>query len=83
MKTWNHFEVELTQKGFSVAVNSEPAQVIEKPLLRKLCFGGLYAAPAWPQGMGRSSDIRLKLDTLVIEEGGGGEVRSCVRCVSA
>jgi hypothetical protein len=67
MKTWNHFEVEMTQKGFSVSVNNEPQVVVDKALLRKICFGGLYVAPQWPQGMGRASDIRLKLDTLVIE----------------
>jgi len=68
MKTWNHFEVELTQKGFSIAVNGEPALSFEKPLLRKICFGGLYVAPPWPMGMHRASDMRLKLDTLIIEK---------------
>ena len=67
MKTWNHFEVELTQKGLSIKVNDEPAQAVEKTILRKICFGGLYVAPPWPMGITRASDIRLKLDTLVIE----------------
>jgi hypothetical protein len=67
MKTWNHVEVALDEKGFSVAVNAASAVRVEKPLLRKICFGGLYVAPDWPQGMTRSSEIRLKLDTLVIE----------------
>jgi hypothetical protein len=67
MKTWNHFEVELTQKDFSVSVNNAPPVVVDKALLRKICFGGLYVAPLWPQSMNRASDIRLKLDTLIIE----------------
>jgi hypothetical protein len=36
-------------------------------LLRKICFGGLYIAPEWPMGMSRSSDVRLKLDSIVVE----------------
>ena len=67
MKEWNHFEIELTPTGFSVAVNQVAAQTFEKPLLRKICFGGLYVAPEWPMGMSRASDVRLKLDTIVIE----------------
>jgi len=67
MKTWNHVEVELDEKGFSVAVNDAPSVRVEKPLLRKICFGGLYVVPEWPMGMTRASEIRLKLDTLVVE----------------
>jgi len=68
MKTWNHFEVELTDRDASISVNGAPALRIEKTLLRKICFGGLYVAPPWPMGTSRASDVRLKLDTLVIEE---------------
>ena len=67
MKEWNHIEVELTEKGFSVAVNKSPAVNFEKPILRKICFGGLYVAPEWPMGMSWSSDVRLKLDSIVVE----------------
>jgi hypothetical protein len=67
MKEWNHIEVELTEKGLSVAVNKSPAVSFEKPILRKICFGGLYVAPEWPMGMSRSSDVRLKLDSIVVE----------------
>ena len=37
------------------------------PLLRKICFGGLYVAPEWPMGMSWNSDVRLKLDSIVVE----------------
>jgi len=67
MKEWNHIEVELTERGSSVAVNKSPAVKFERPILRKICFGGLYVAPEWPQGMSRSSDVRLKLDSIVVE----------------
>ena len=67
MKEWNHFEVELTTEGFSISVNKSPAQSLKKPLLRKICFGGLYVAPQWPMGMSQTSDMRLKLDSIVVE----------------
>lgn len=67
MKEWNHVEVELTGQGFSVAVNKAPRVKFKKPILRKICFGGLYVAPEWPMGMSRSSDVRLKLDSIVVE----------------
>ena len=68
MKTWNHFEIELTDTDATVSVNGEPAQHAGKALLRKICFGGLYVAPPWPMGITRASDVRLKLDTLFIGE---------------
>ena len=67
MKQWNHVEVELEQTGFSVSVNGLPALRVDKPLLRKICFGGLYVAPDWPQGMSRFSEVRLNLDTLRVD----------------
>ena len=67
MKEWNHFEIELTNDSLSVSVNKLPAQVLKKPLLRKICFGGLYVPPEWPQGVLRSSDVQLKLDSIVVE----------------
>jgi hypothetical protein len=67
MKTWNHVEIELTGTGFSVRIDQSPVQSFPMPLLRKICFGGLYVAPDWPMGMQWSSDVRLKLDSIVIE----------------
>ena len=67
MKEWNHFEIVMTTDGVSVTVNNFPAQVLKKSLLRKICFGGLYVAPAWPVGMVCSSDVRLKLDSICVE----------------
>ncbi len=67
LKAWNHVEVELTADGFSVALNGAPAQSFKKPLLRKICFGGLYVAPPWPMGMQGSSDVQVKLDSINVE----------------
>jgi hypothetical protein len=67
MKEWNHFEIGLTDEGFSVSVNNSPVQSLKKPLLRKICFGGLYVAPQWPMGTQPASDIRLKLDSIVVQ----------------
>lgn len=67
MKTWNHVEVELTEEGFSVSVNRSPAESFPMPLLRKICFGGLYVPPEWPMGMRWNSDVRLKLDSIRVE----------------
>ncbi len=67
MKTWNHVEVVLTEAGFSVSVNHSRAQSFTQPLLRKICFGGLYTRPEWPVGRQSSSDIRLKLDSIIVK----------------
>ena len=67
MQTWNHIEVEMTGSGFSVSVNQSPAQSVPQPLLRKICFGGLYATPEWPMGKQSVSDIRLKLDSIIVQ----------------
>lgn len=67
MKEWNHFEIELTPEGFSVVANGSPAQSFKKPLLRKICFGGLYVAPEWPMGMSGSSDVRIKIDSVRVD----------------
>jgi hypothetical protein len=67
MKDWNRFEVVLAEKDVSVSVNASPAVVHARPLLRKICFGGLYIAPEWPMGMSRSSDVRLKLESIIVE----------------
>jgi len=67
MKTWNHIEVELNRTGFSVSLNGSPARQFDLPVLRKICFGGLYLAPEWPQGMSGNIDVRFKLDSIVVE----------------
>jgi hypothetical protein len=67
LQTWNHFEVELTADGFSVSVNNSAPQSVRKPLLRKICFGGLYVVPHWPMGTQCASDMRVKLDSILIE----------------
>ena len=67
MKAWNHVEFELTETGFSVSVNNSPAQSFPMPVLRKICFGGLYVEPQWPMGTQWASDMRLKLNSIVVE----------------
>ncbi len=67
LKAWHHVEVELTKDGFGIAINGAPAQSFKKPLLRKICFGGLYVAPPWPLGLSPSSDVQVKLDSIKIE----------------
>jgi hypothetical protein len=67
MKKWNHFEIELTPTGGSIAVNASAAKSLDQPVLRKICFGGLYLPPEWPQGMTLDSDVRLKLGSMVVE----------------
>ena len=67
MKEWNHFEIEMNQTAFSVSVNGLEAQSFEIPLLRKICFGGLYEPPEWPMGVSRASDVRLDLSSIVVE----------------
>jgi hypothetical protein len=41
--------------------------LFKRRLLRDEPTGGLYIAPEWPMGMSRSSDMRLKLDSIVVE----------------
>ena len=36
-------------------------------VLRKICFGGLYVEPQWPMGTQWASDMRLKLNSVVVE----------------
>ena len=68
LKQWHHLEIEIAHSSFSVAVNSAPPQSFDIPLLRKICFGGLYEQPEWPMGVSRASDIRMRLDTLEVQE---------------
>jgi hypothetical protein len=67
LKTWHHVEVELTQEGFAVSINGAPAHSFKKPLLRKICFGGLYVAPPWPLGISVNNDVQVKLDSIKVE----------------
>ncbi|MEI7729814.1 MAG: sialidase family protein [Verrucomicrobiota bacterium] len=66
-REWNHLELELRRDDFSVTLNSALPINVKRVLLRKICFGGLYVAPAWPMGMQWTSDVRLKLDTIQVE----------------
>jgi hypothetical protein len=66
MGTWNKIALVIRGKDFSVAVNGAAAATFTHPLLRKICFGGLYERPQWPLGMTRPNDIRLDLDSIVV-----------------
>lgn len=67
IRDWNHFELDMGRESLSISVNGGVARALEKPLLRKICFGGLYVPPQWPVGMQGASDVRLKLDTIQVE----------------
>ena len=67
LKAWHHVELELRAEGLSVSINGASAQTFKRALLRKICFGGLYAAPPWPLGMQGSSDVQVKLDSIKVE----------------
>jgi hypothetical protein len=63
---WNHFAIELSETGFSVAVNEAEPLALPTRLLRKICFGGLYVAPEWPVGMKNADEVQLDLDSIVL-----------------
>lgn len=67
MGTWNKVALVVKRKEFSVAVNGGKPANFKHPLLRKICFGGLYERPEWPLGMSRPNDIRLDLDSIVVK----------------
>lgn len=67
LNEWNHFVVELGEKSCSVSVNGSAPQSIDSHIMRKICFGGLYVPPEWPQGMARNLDVQVKLDTIRVK----------------
>jgi hypothetical protein len=66
MGQWNRVAVALTRKDTSISINGGQPAVFPTPVLRKICFGGLYVRPEWPMGMSRASEIRLDLDSITI-----------------
>ena len=67
MEQWNHFVVTLGPKATSIALNGCKPAEFPTPVLRKICFGGLYVKPDWPLGMQRSVEIRLDLDSIAVQ----------------
>jgi hypothetical protein len=67
MRQWNRIEATLRQRTFAVAVNGGKPLSFDVPLMRKICFGGLYERPEWPMGVWPSSEIRLDLDSIVVK----------------
>ena len=67
MRTWNKIAMVIKRKEFSVAVNGGEPATFTHPLLRKICFGGLYERPEWPLGMSRPNDVRIDLDSIVVQ----------------
>jgi hypothetical protein len=66
MGRWNHCSVVLGLKSTTLSVNgSDPAEH-PTPVLRKICFGGLYVSPRWPMGMERAQEVRLDLDSITV-----------------
>lgn len=64
---WNQVSVTLSRKGTAIAVNGGQPAEFPTPVLRKICFGGLYVRPEWPMGMSRGSEIRLDLDSITVK----------------
>jgi hypothetical protein len=67
MRRWNRIEATLRRSSFSIALNGGKPLSFDVPLMRKICFGGLYERPEWPMGMWNSSEIRVDLDSITVE----------------
>jgi hypothetical protein len=67
MGQWNQVVVTLTRQGTTIAINGGRPAEFPTPVLRKICFGGLYVRPEWPMGMMRGSEIRLDLDSITVQ----------------
>lgn len=67
MGRWNHCAVILGPKSTSFNVNQGEPVELPTPVLRKICFGGLYVRPRWPMGMERSQEVRLDLDSITVQ----------------
>jgi len=59
------FKLSLTAKHFEISVNEHHC-ILEKKILRKFAFGGLYAQPEWPSGTSMAQDIRVYLDSIKV-----------------
>lgn len=67
LRRWNRVEATLGRKSFRVKFNDGEPLIFPVPVLRKICLGGLYERPEWPVGMWRSSEIRVDLDSIVVQ----------------
>lgn len=63
---WMRVAVMMGQGEFTVGVDGSEPRRFPVSLLRKICFGGLYEAPAWPRGMARRHDVRVGLDSVEV-----------------
>lgn len=66
LREWFEFKVRITNDGFALGINGGEMRYYAMPVLRKLCFGGLYELPEWPMGVARSQEIRLDLASLCL-----------------
>lgn len=66
LKQWHRAEVLLTETGFGIRIDSDNPRSFAAPVLRKICFGGLYAKPEWPMGRQRAMEVRVRLSTLAV-----------------
>jgi hypothetical protein len=67
MRQWNRIDATLRRSRFSIAVNGGKPLTFDVPLMRKLCFGGLYERPEWPMGVWPANEIRLDLDSIAVK----------------
>lgn len=64
--SWTRMALRIGDDGFSATVDAAEPRNFDVSLLRKICFGGLYEPPAWPRGMTRRHDVRVRLDSIVV-----------------
>jgi hypothetical protein len=66
MKQAHRLEVRLGRSGYGVSLDRAPHREFTGALLRKMAIGGLYDAPEWPAGTGRTIGIRVPLDSITL-----------------
>ena len=65
-RQFNRVELSIEASQFHIKLNDGSTAIVPTGLLRKIAFGGLYLEPAWPMGRSFASDVRLRLDTLMV-----------------
>ena len=65
-RSWMRVECVLGRSGLGISLDGAAAKEFPTAVLRKICFGGLYEKPDWPQGMQRASDVRIDLDSVSV-----------------
>lgn len=64
---WNNIAVTMDMEKTSFTINGQTT-VVPVACARKIAFGGLYEAPAWPQEENLHSTVLLRSDSIVLED---------------